>query len=96
VPLGDKLDRVVREWPNSNLLVKFKKEVTQEQVALVDLAKLKGLHSEAVKKCQTILLKSLKFRVIAVYQISKSNCAKILGVGNFSFIFDVCTNKKKC
>lgn len=95
LPSGDRLNCAIREWPNSKLLVKFKEEVTQEQIALVDLAKLKGLHSEAVKRRQTILLRSLKFRVIAVYKISKSNDAKTPGVDNISFIGDAYANKKK-
>lgn len=91
---GDRLDRAVQEWPNNKLLVKFKKEVAQEQIALVDLAKIKGLHSEAVKRQQTILLRSLKFRIIAVYKISQINGAKTPGIDNISFTGDSYTNKK--
>jgi len=93
---GDRLDNVAREWPNNKLLVKFKREVTQEQIALVDLAKLKGLHDQAVKRRQTILLKSLKFRIIAVYKISQSKGAKTPGVDNISFTSDLNINKKIC
>ena len=92
----DRLDCAVQEWPNNKLLVKFKKEVAQEQIALVDLAKIKGLHSEAVKRQQTILLRSLKFRIVAVYKISQTNGAKTPGIDNISFTGDSYTNKKKC
>ena len=74
----------------------MKSEVTQEQIALVDLAKLKGLHDKAVKRRQTILLRSLKFRIIAVYKISQSEGAKTCGVDNISFTSDLNVNKKIC
>ena len=93
---GDRLDRAVQEWPKNKLLVKFKQEVAQEQIALVDLAKIKGLHSEAVKRKQTILLRSLKFRIIAVHKISQTKGAKTPGINSLSFADDSYTNKKKC
>jgi RNA-directed DNA polymerase len=97
LPSGERLDCAVRKWPNNKLLLKLKEEVTQKQIALVDLAKLKGLRSEAVKRRQTTLLRSLKFRVIAVYKISTSNGAKTPGVDNISFTsYDAYTNKNKC
>lgn len=63
----------IQEWPDNTTLLKFKNEVTQEQIALVDLAKHNGLYYKAVSKRQTILLRSLNFRIIAVHKISKSN-----------------------
>lgn len=95
-PLSDRPDNAAREWPNNKLLVKFKREVTQEQIALVNLAKLKGLHDKAVKRRQTILLRSLKFRIIAVYKIFQSKGAKTPGVNNISFTSDLNINKKIC
>ena len=51
---------------------------------------------ETVSKRQTILLSSLKFRIIVVHnKISKSNGAKIPGLDNFSFTNDRATNLKK-
>jgi hypothetical protein len=91
---NDRLNCTIREWPNNKILLRFKNEVIQEQIALVDLAKLKCLYSDVVKRRQTILLKSLKFRIIAVYKISQSNGAKTLGIDNISFIDDSYTNKK--
>ena len=95
-PSGDRLKCAVQEWPNNKFLVKFKREVIQEQIALVDLAKIKGLHSKAVKRQQTILLRSLKFRIIAVYKISQTNGAKTPGIDNISFNDDSYAKKKKC
>jgi RNA-directed DNA polymerase len=82
----------IQEWPDNIILLKLKNEVTQEQITLVDLAKLNGLYNKAVSKRQTILLRSLKFRIIAVHKISKSNGAKTPGLDNFSFIDDRATN----
>jgi group II intron reverse transcriptase/maturase len=92
---NDRLNYTIREWPNNKILLRFKNEVIQEQIALVDLAKLNGLYSDVVKRRQTILLKSLKFRIIAVYKISQSNGAKTPGIDNISFTDDFYTNKKK-
>lgn len=85
----------IQEWPDNKTLLKLKNEVTQEQIALVDLAKHNGLYDEAVSKRQTILLRSLKFRIIAVHKILKSNGAKTPGLDNFSFTNDRATNFKK-
>ena len=85
----------IQEWPDNKILLKLKNEVTQEQIALVDLAKHNGLFDEIVSKRQTILLRSLKFRIIAVHKISKSNGAKTPGLDNFSFTDDRATNLKK-
>ena len=63
---GDRLDRAVQEWPNNKLLVKFKKEVAQKQIAFVDLAKIKGLHSDAVKRQQTMNKNSLTIKHIFI------------------------------
>ena len=92
--LVDRLNNAAQKWPNNKLLVKFKNKVTQEQIALVDLAKPKGLHDKAVKRRQTILLRSLKFRIVAVYKISQSKGAKTPGVDNISFGSNLNTNKK--
>jgi RNA-directed DNA polymerase len=81
----DRLSCSIREWPDIKTLLKLKKEVAQEQIALVGLAKLNGLHDESVKKRQSILLRSLKFRIIAVYKISKNKGAKTPGVDKISF-----------
>lgn len=85
----------IQEWPNNKILLKLKNEVTQEQIALVDLAKHNGLYDETVSKRQTLLLRSLKFRIIAVHKILKSNGAKPPGLDNFSFTDDQATNIKK-
>lgn len=61
----------VWEWSNNRFLVKSKREATQEQIALVDLAIFKGLHDKVVKRWQTILLRSLKFRIIIYYAGTK-------------------------
>jgi RNA-directed DNA polymerase len=91
----NRLNDSIREWPDNKTLLKLKNEVAQEQIALVDLAKHNGLHDEVVKRCQTILLRSLKFRIIAVYKISKSNGAKTPGIDDFSFTGDSSMNRKK-
>ena len=85
----------IQEWPDNTTLLKLKNEVTQEQIALVNLAKHNGLYYAAVSKRQTILLRSLNFRIIAVHKISKSNWAKTLGLDNFSFTDDPGANLKK-
>lgn len=85
----------IQEWPNNKILLKFKNEVTQEQIALVDLAKHNGLYDKTASKRQTLLLRSLKFRIIAVHKILKSNGAEISGLDNFSFTDDRATNLKK-
>lgn len=94
--LDERLNITVQEWPSSKLLVKFKREVTQEQMTLVDLAKTKGLHSKAVKRQQTIFLRSLKFRIIAVYKVSQTNEAKTLGIDKVQFNSNSYEKKKKC
>ena len=92
----DRLTCNLRKWPSNKTLLKFKNEVTQDQIALVDLAKINGLHDETVKRRQTILLRSLKFRIIAVNKTYKNNDAKTPGIDNFSFTDDRITNLKKC
>ena len=91
----DRLNYTLREWPDNKTLLKIKNEVIQEQIALVDLAKCNGLYNQVIKKRQTILLKSLKFRILAVYKISQSNGAKTPGVDNISFTGNSYTNKKR-
>ena len=61
----------IQEWPDNKILLKLKNEVTQERIALVDLAKHNGLYDKIVSKRQTILLRSLKFRIIAVHKFQK-------------------------
>lgn len=92
---ADRLSNTIQEWPDNKILLKIKQEVIQKQVALVDLAKCNGLHHKIVKKQQTILLKSLKFRILAVYKISQTSGAKTPGVDNISFAGDLSTNKKR-
>ena len=38
----------IQEWPDNKILLKLKNKVTQEQIALVDLAKHNGLFDETV------------------------------------------------
>lgn len=92
---NDRLNYTIREWLDNKTLLKIKNEVIQEQMALVGLAKSNGLHKKIVKKRQIIFLKSLKFRIIAVYKISQSNGAKTPGIDNISFTDDFYGNKKK-
>lgn len=92
---ADRLNSTIREWPDNKTLLKIKFEVIQEQIALADLAECNDLYNKVVKKRQTILLKSLKFRIIAVYKISKSKGAKTPGIDNISFAGDSFMNKKK-
>ena len=92
----DRLTCSIREWPDNKTLLKLKNEVTQEQIALVDLAKTNGLYDETVSKRQSILLRSLTFRIIAVHKIFKSNGAKTPGIDNFSFTDLRSSNLEKC
>ena len=70
----------IQEWPDNKILLKLKNKITQKQIVLVDLAKHNGLYDETVSKRQIILLRFLKFRIIAVHKISKSNGAKTLWI----------------
>ena len=90
----DRLNNSIREWPNNKVLLKLKSEVTQEQIALVDLAKSNGLYYNDVKNFQIRLMKSLKFRIIAVYEISKNKSSKTVGIDNVNFLGDIKTKRK--
>lgn len=92
----DRLNYNIWKWSDNKILSKLKNEIIQEQIALVDLAKINGLYDETVRKRQIILLRSLKFRIIAVHKISKGNGVKTSGINNFSFTDDCNPNIRKC
>lgn len=93
--MDNDLDFELQEWPNNTTLLKLKSKVTQDQIALVNLAKRNGLHHEIVKKRQTKLLRSLRFRTIAVSKIFKSYRVKAPEISNTNFTWDLSVNKKK-
>jgi hypothetical protein len=66
------------------MLFKFKSDVTTKQSALVNLVKFNGLYHQDVKKLQTKLLRSLKFRVVAVYEFSKNKNFNVIRLQNAS------------
>ena len=71
------------------MLFKFKSDVNKKQVALVDLAQFSGIYHQAVKIFQTKLLRSLKFRIVAVYEFLKNKSFKAVVPQNISFRFVV-------
>lgn len=82
---GSRLKDDIFEWPSNEVLLRLENEIIQKQITLVDLAVSNGLFSKSVKKFQTRLMRSLKFRIIAMYKISKNRVSK--RVGNYSSKF---------
>ena len=64
------------------MLFKLKSDVSKSQAALVDLAKFSGIYHQSVKMFQTKLLRSLKFRIVAVYEFFKNKSFKVVGSSN--------------
>lgn len=63
---------ILGQWPNNKVLFKLKSDVNNSQKALAGLAKCSGAYNQDVKIFQTKLLRSLKFRVVAVYEFFKN------------------------
>lgn len=75
------------QWPNNTVLFKLQSGVNKNQAALVDLAKFNGIYHQSVKIFQTKLLRSLKFRIVAVYEFFKNKSVKVVGSPSTSFRF---------
>ena len=73
------------EWSSNKVLFRLENEVIQEQIMLVNLVVFNGLYSKSVKKFQTRLMRSLKFRIIAMYKIFENKGSKTVGVDNINF-----------
>lgn len=86
-PHDGRLYSIMGQWPNNTVLFKFKSDVNKKQVALVDLAQFSGIYHQAVKIFQTKLLRSLKFRIVAVYEFLKNKSFKAVVPQNTSFRF---------
>jgi hypothetical protein len=93
---NDRLKNNIQEWSSNEILVRLKNEVTQEQITLVNLVSLNGLCSENVKKFQTKLMRSLKFRIIAVYKIFKNKEFNTAVIDNICFNDNQIAKRKIC
>ena len=80
----------ISAWPNNKTLGLIRKEVFMEQLNLINLANIYGLHSKEVFKKQKILFNSLFFKIIAIDKLSKSKGAQTPGINNIKL-----TNSKK-
>ena len=74
------LESITSEWPDSKKLSVIRKEVFKQQLGLVRLAEIHGLHSNVVFKKQRILFNSLFFRIVAIDKLSKSKSSQTLGI----------------
>lgn len=77
-------------WPDNKTLSIIRKEVFKQQLELVSLANVYGLHSNELFKKQLILFNSLFFRIVAIDKLSKSSRSKTLGIDNIKLV----SNKK--
>lgn len=68
------------EWPDNKKLGVIRKEVFEQQLGLVRLAEIYGLHSDVVFKRQKILFNSLFFRIVAIDKLSKSKGSRTPGI----------------
>ena len=74
------LEGITSEWPDSKKLGVIRKEVFEQQLGLVRLAEIHGLHSSVVFKRQKILFNSLFFRIVAIDKLSKSKDSPTPGI----------------
>ena len=77
-------------WPDNKMLVLIRKEVFRQQMELVNLANIYGLHSNELFKKQELMFNSLFFRIMAIDKLSKSNSSRTPGVDNIRLV----SNKK--
>lgn len=82
---GGRLCSILGQWPHNKVLFKFKSEVQKRQTVLVDLVKFNGLYHQDVKIFQTKLLRSLKFRIVAVYEFFKNKSFNAIALKNISY-----------
>ena len=73
-------------WPDNKTLNIIRKEVFKQQVELVSLANIYGLHSNELFKKQLIFFNSLFFRIIAIDKLSKSSGSKTPGVDDTKLV----------
>ena len=74
-------------WPDNKTLNIIRKEVFKQQLELVSLANIYGLHSNELFKKQLIFFNSLFFfRIVAIDKLSKSSGSKTLGVDNIKLV----------
>ena len=73
-------------WPENKTLNIIRKEVFGQQLELVSLANVYGLHSNELFKKQLILFNSLFFRIVAIDKLSKSSGSKTPGVDNINLV----------
>lgn len=83
-------DNNMLTWPDNKTLGLIRKEVFKQQLELVNLADIYGLHNKKVYKKQKILFNSLFFKIIAIDKLSKSRRARTPGVDNLKLT----SNKK--
>ena len=76
------LKSVTFEWPDSKKLSVIRKEIFKQQLGLVRLVEIHGLHSNLVFKKQKVLFNSLFFKVMAIDKLSQFKSSRILGIGN--------------
>ena len=73
-------------WPDNKTLNIIRKEVFKQQLELVSLANIYGLHSNELFKKQLIFFNSLFFRIVAIDKLSKSSGSKTPGVDNIKLV----------
>jgi len=74
------LENIAFEWPDNKKLGVIRKEVFEQQLGLVRLAEIHGLHSNVVFKRQKILFNSLFFRIVAIDKLLKSKGSRTPGI----------------
>jgi RNA-directed DNA polymerase len=77
-------------WPDNKMLGIIREEVFKQQIELVHLADVYGLHSNKLFKKQDLLFNSLFFKIIAIDKLSKSYGSQTAGIDNIKFA----SNKK--
>lgn len=90
----NKSKNIMQKWPNTETLLRLKSEVIQEQIALVNLAVSKGLHHKSIKNLQTRLMRSLKFRIVAVDKAFKNRFFTVMKRNCISFKSNLATKRR--
>jgi len=68
------------EWPDGRTILQYEKEVYDEQIKLVRLARLHGKFYKSVTDKQQILMRSWMFRTIAIERTLKGSGANTAGI----------------
>ena len=77
-------------WLDNKMLSIIRKEVFRQQMELIDLANVYGLHSNALFKKQELMFNSLFFRIMAIDKLSKFSSSWTSGVDKIKLL----NNKK--